>query len=142
MTYENREKKAHIAEMEKGIIGLYLSSKTFEEFMIEAKLEFPWAPRRFLDACRIQHFKNEHKILYYVLHLASSVLMAFLLTVASVASRSLNCAEQMDLASFITLSIMLWFPSSLMLGLMLKNALYGKVMRSIQWYEDGCPIDY
>lgn len=127
--YENRVMQRE--KMKNSLIEAYIKARSIEEFLVEASLKYDDAPRRWIRAFKMHHFKKEHPVAWTVMNVSMSMLIGVQLLSALLITndRSLTIALLAGALACIAISVV-------------NDALHGEMMRSIEWHEHGCPIDY
>ena len=130
MEYENEKLVMQRKKMKESLIEAYIKARSIEEFLVEASLKYDDAPRNWIRAFKIYHFKKEHPIAW------AAICMSMFMSLA-VSVIFMLCFHALLAVCIFGFAFLLAFAF-----IMLHAEMHVEMMRSIEWHEHVCPIDY
>ena len=136
MNYGRETMKKRRNETRKRLIKLWLECSSFEEFDLKAATDIPDADRMDLFACRLYMFSKNHPFAYWLIQIA----VVPTLTVGSGVELG-HLLWRTTGHDFVHFGFLFGFLLYILV-FVLHSAYMGIFMRTLEWYERGCPIDY
>ena len=130
MEYETIKQKARNNKLKRDLIHLYLKSKTFSEFKLNAVIRFGYSKPFLLNPFARYYYKNTYPVLYHVCWLFS--FFANFIACGVLGYNYIPFPNGVGLLCCL-------FP---VIAMMIDISTIGKWMKDINWYERGCPIEY
>ena len=130
MQYNRDIAKADKQENWHKLLKIWLDSKTYKEFIVAANVEVPKATKLQLFAFKAHHLAKEHPFLYSMAHLLFRFVVGFMSFAISTLVNEALINSVLNAAIVVVACELIW------------SYTVADSMKSIQWHEDGCPIDY
>lgn len=120
MKYNNVTKRKNRMLLEEQLCKLYIKCECLEEFLINANLTYGKIPWRLLTAFKLHYIRKSKPLLYYSVKFSYYILLVYL---------------------FITT---VYIPIFVLLSIseLIFHYMFGDTMKTIEWREDGCRVDY
>ncbi len=119
MKYDNVIKCENKLKLERDLCELYVACDCLEEFIIKANLTFGKIPWRLLTSFKLFYAKKSKPLLYYGIKLSLYLLLGYFVY-----------------TTYFTLIFL--FPISELIFFY----MFGDNMKTVEWYDDGRPMDY
>lgn len=121
MKYDNVIKREKKLKLTHDLCELYVACDCLEEFLIKADLTYGKIPWRLLTAFKLFYIKKSKPLLYYGIKLSLYLLLG------------------LGYLIYTTYFVMICF---LPLHELIFLYMFGDNMKTVEWYDDGCHIDY
>jgi hypothetical protein len=113
MKYDNVTKRKNRMLLKQQLCKLYIKCECLEEFLIKSNLAYGKIPWRLLIAFKLHYIRKSKPLLYYSVRFSYCILLVYI-------------------------SMLLLVPIFELIFLY----IFGDMMHTIKWYEDGCLRDY
>lgn len=120
MKYDNITKRKNRMLLKEQLYKLYVKCECLEEFLIKANLAYGKISWRLLTAFKLHYIRTSKPLLYYSVRFSCCIL----LVVYPIATAYIQ--------------MLLLFP----IFELIFYYMFGDMMNTIKWYEDGCHNDY
>lgn len=135
MKYQSERRKKNLREVQEQIVKLWMKCSTWEEFKVRVSLNVPEARWRDLFACKLHWLRKSYPVAY---RFSWCVAMPALIWSFSFAFFCLTEGMTEDsIANSILASIAVY-----LIIIFFHLAFVGDFMRTLEWNEEGRPIDY
>lgn len=128
MTYTTIEKRKYARARKHKLAELWTNCKSRDEFFIQADLKYPDATFREIAAFKIHYFNKMHPIMRIVCWMS----LLFIIVPAII-----FFITNGNIIDTVFSSLVAW-P---IIGLIYLY-IFGDYIQTIEWYENGCPIQY
>ena len=122
------EKRKYVRCRKHKLAELWTNCKSRDEFFIQADLKYPDATFREIASFKIHYFNKMHPIMRIVCW------MSLLLIIVPAV---IFCITSGNIIDTVFSTLVAW-P---IIGLIYAY-IFGDYIQTIEWYENGCPIDY
>jgi hypothetical protein len=120
MKYNNIIKHENKLKLKDDLCELYVTCECLEEFIIKANLTYGKIPWRLLTAFKLFYIKKSKPLLYYSVKFSFYLLLGYFIYIIP-----------------NVMSIFLFPISEFIFACMFYDN-----MKTIEWYDDGCPKEY